>query len=170
MSSLRDRRTDVVREHMTTEEAKDFAATVRTFSRPRYEVVPTGESHDGATDVAAFLGESGAAFPDFRFERTTLHHADDVVVVETTFVGTHAGPWRGLPPTGRAVAYRMCNVFVFEGDGLVCERLYFDVGTALRQLGIARDPTTLSGRLATFVNHPVTVGRAFLRQLRGGGG
>ena len=31
-------------------------------------------------------------------------------------------------------------MFVFEGDRLVCERVYFDSSTILRQLGIAHDP------------------------------
>ena len=60
----------------------------------------------------------------------------------------------------------MRNIFVFEEDRLVCERLHFDLMTILRQVGIARDPTTLSGRVATFVNHPLVVGRAFVRGLR----
>jgi steroid delta-isomerase-like uncharacterized protein len=153
---------------MRSEGAKDFTATVATFSRPRYEVVATGEEHDGARAVSDFLAESGRAFPDFRFENTTLHHADDAVVVEVDFVGTHLGAWRGLPATGRAVRYRMCNVFVFEEDRLVCERLHFDLLTILRQIGIARDPTSLAGRVATFANHPITVGRALLRGLIGG--
>jgi len=59
----------------------------------------------------------------------------------------------------------MCNVFVFEGEHLVCERLYFDLMTVLRQVGIARDPTSTSGRLATFVNHLLVVGGALLRGL-----
>jgi hypothetical protein len=46
----------------------------------------------------------------------------------------------------------------------VCERIYFDAGTILRQLGIAHNPLSLKGRLATALNHPVTVGGAFLRQ------
>jgi hypothetical protein len=48
----------------------------------------------------------------------------------------------------------------------VCERLYFDLLTPLRQMGIARNPNSLAGRLATFANHPVTVARAFLGHLR----
>jgi hypothetical protein len=40
-----------------------------------------------------------------------------------------------------------------------------DSNTILRQLGIARDPVSLSGRLATALNHPLTVGRALTRQL-----
>jgi hypothetical protein len=37
--------------------------------------------------------------------------------------------------------------------------------TILRQLGIAHDPLTLKGRVATVLNHPLTVGRAVLRQV-----
>ncbi len=32
------------------------------------------------------------------------------------------------------------------------------------ELGIAHDPLTLKGRLATVMNHPVTVAGAFLRR------
>jgi hypothetical protein len=55
---------------------------------------------------------------------------------------------------------RFCAMFLFEGENLVCERVYFDAGTILRQLGIAHDPLTLKGRLATVLNHPLTIGRA----------
>jgi len=53
-----------------------------------------------------------------------------------------------------ASATKMGNVFVFEGEGLVCERLYFDLATILRQVGIARDPTRPLGRAMTFANSP----------------
>lgn len=155
-----------MREHMDAETRKDFAATVRTFARPRYEVVATGDVHEGDVAVEGFLRETGAAFPDFRFELHAMHHADDAVLVEVDFLGTHQGAWRGLPATGRRVRYRMGNVFAFEGEDLVCERLYFDLLTILRQLGIARDPTSTAGRLVTFASHPITVGGAFLRALR----
>jgi hypothetical protein len=55
---------------------------------------------------------------------------------------------------------RFCALFVFESERLVCERVYFDAGTILRQLGIAHDPLTIRGRIATVLNHPLTVGRA----------
>jgi hypothetical protein len=80
-------------------------------------------------------------------------------------LGTHLGPLRALPPTGRAFRCRMSAHFIFDGDQLVCERVYFDAATILRQLGIAHDPLTMRGRLATVANHPLTVGRALLRQV-----
>ncbi len=152
-----------MREHMASEDEHRFEDTLKTFSHPRYEVVPTGEVIDGEDALRAFYDESHRAFPDFHFENTNLRHLDDAVVVETDFVGTHRGPWRGLPATGRSVRYRMCNIFEFQGEDLVCERLHFDLLTVLKQIGIARDPTTLAGRLMTFMNHPLVVTGAFAR-------
>ena len=58
-----------------------------------------------------------------------MHHSDDAVIVEANLYGTHDGPFRGLPPTGRKFEMRFCAIFVFEEDRLVCERVYFDSGT-----------------------------------------
>jgi steroid delta-isomerase-like uncharacterized protein len=115
--------------------------------------------------VARYFEESRTAFPDQRNELVALHHADDAVIVEANLFGTHDGPFRGLPPTGRKFEMRFCAVFVFEQERLVCERVYFDSNTVLRQLGIARDPLSLGGRLATVANHPLTVGRALIGQI-----
>jgi hypothetical protein len=59
----------------------------------------------------------------------------------------------------------MTALFLFnEGSReIACERVYFDALTILRQLGVARDPLTLSGRVATLLNHPITIGGAALR-------
>jgi hypothetical protein len=88
-------------------------------------------------------------------------------VAEFELKGTHRGRLRGLPPTGREFTCRMVALFLFEEDRLVCERVYFDANTILRQLGIAHDPLTLTGRVATLVNHPVTIGRAVFRSVTG---
>jgi hypothetical protein len=87
------------------------------------------------------------------------------VLVEAMLYGTHDGSFRGLPPTGRSFEMQFLAVFVFDQDRLVCERVYFDTATILRQLGIAHDPLSLKGRAATVLNHPWTVGRAIARGL-----
>lgn len=161
------RREEIVREHVASENRHDFDATLRTFARPRYEVVASGETHDGERAVRAFLDETYAAFPDMSLEHRALHHAGDAVIVEATFRGTQRGPYRGLPATMKRVEYAMCNVFVFERDELVCERLYFDRLALLIQLGIASDPLSIRGRVAMAINHPITLARAFLLN-RGG--
>jgi steroid delta-isomerase-like uncharacterized protein len=154
-----------VREHMESENRHDFDATLGTFGHPRYEIVATGDVFDGPEEVMRYFEETRTAFPDQRNELIALRHADDAVIAEFDLTGTHLGPFRGLPPTGRAFSCRMLAVFEFEGEGIVCERVYFDSATIQRQLGIAHDPLTLRGRLATVLNHPVTVGGAVLRNL-----
>lgn len=166
---LRERREALVREHMESENRHEFDVTMGTFDHPRYELIATGDVHDGETEVAAYFDESRTAFPDQRNELVALHHADDAVIAEFDLKGTHDGPYRGIPPTGRSFTCRMAAFFLFEpgGEGIVCERVYFDSATILRQLGLAHDPLTLWGRAATLVSHPVTIGGAFVRQLGG---
>ena len=168
MDPLGERREAIVREHMESENRHEFDVTLGTFMHPRYEIIATGEVHDGPEEVMRYFAKTRAAFPDQRNELIALHHADDAVIAEFTLLGTHLGNLRGLPPTGRAFRCRMLAVFEFEseGEGIVCERVYFDTATIQRQLGIAHDPLTLKGRLATMLNHPVTIAGAFLRQAR----
>jgi steroid delta-isomerase-like uncharacterized protein len=135
---LRARREAIVREHMESENAHDFDTTIATFGHPRYELVATGDVYDGEEAVRAYFAESRRAFPDQRNELVALHHADDAVIAEFDLLGTHLGPLRALPPTGRAFRCRMSAHFLFEGDQLVCERVYFDQLTIMRQLGLAR--------------------------------
>jgi steroid delta-isomerase-like uncharacterized protein len=160
---LRERREAVVREHMESENDHDFDTTIRTFAHPRYEIIPTGDVYDGEADVRGYFAETRAAFPDQRNELIALHHAEDGVIAEFYLLGTHLGPLRSLPPTGRSFRCRMTAFFFFEDDRIVCERVYFDQATILRQLGLGHDPGSLSGRASQLVSHPLTIGRALLR-------
>jgi predicted ester cyclase len=58
-------------------------------------------------------------------------------VVEFNLPGTHDGPFFGIPPPGRAFRCRMVALFLFTGDRIVCERVYFDAATILRQLDLS---------------------------------
>ena len=163
--ALRDERERIVREHMESENRLEFDVTMETFDHPRYELVATDEVYDGDKAVWGYYREGRAAFPDQRNELIALHHADDAVIAEFWLRGTHEGAFRGLPATGRSFECRMTAFFLFEGDRLVCERVYFDVGTIMRQLGMAHDPRSAAGRLATVANHPLTIGRGLVRSV-----
>jgi steroid delta-isomerase-like uncharacterized protein len=165
---LRSRREALVREHMESENVHDFDTTIGTFSHPRYEIVPTGDVYDGEEAVRRYYEQTRRAFPDQRNELVSLRHADDAVIVEFDLLGTHRGPLRSLPPTGRSFRARMVAFFVFEGERIVCERVYFDQLTLMRQLGVAHDPASLSGRLTTALSHPLTIARALARAATGG--
>ncbi|HYC55556.1 MAG TPA: ester cyclase [Candidatus Binatia bacterium] len=136
-SDLRKRREAVIREHMETENRHEFDRTLKTFKQPRYELVATGDVFDGQEQVAAYYKASRSAFPDQRNEVLAFHHADDAIIVEFDLLGTHKGELRGIPPTGKEFRCRMIAVFEFEGELIVCERVYYDAATILRQLGLA---------------------------------
>lgn len=164
---LRRKREGIVREHMDSENRHEFDDTLATFDHPRYELIATGEIHDGPEEVMKYFENSRRAFPDQRNELLALHHADDAVLVEAVVRGTHLGRLGGLPPTGREYELPILAMFIFEGDKLECERVYFDASTILRQLGIARDPLSITGRLGTVIGHPLTIGRGLVRQVIG---
>jgi steroid delta-isomerase-like uncharacterized protein len=136
---VRAARDTVIREHMESENRLDFDTTIATFDHPRYELVGTGQVFDGEEQVRQYYAASRAAFPDQRNEIHSLRHADDAVVVEFDLLGTHLGNFAGFDPTGRTFRCRMAAVFEFDGDRIVCERIYFDSGTILRQLGLVGD-------------------------------
>jgi steroid delta-isomerase-like uncharacterized protein len=165
-AATREARERIVREHMASENEHDFDTTIATFDHPRYELVATGDVYDGEEEVRAYFAESRRAFPDQRNEVIALHHADAGVIVEFDLFGTHLGPLRSLPPTGRAFRCRSAAFFLFDGDRIACERVYFDQATVLRQLGVAHELGSLAARVSTLVSHPVTIGRALLRRVR----
>jgi steroid delta-isomerase-like uncharacterized protein len=136
MDELRTRREAIVREHMESENRHEFDTTIDTFHHPRYEIIATGDVHDGEEAVRGYFADTRRAFPDQRNELIELHHMDDGVAAEFILRGTHEGELRGIPPTGKSFECRMVALFLFEEgtDRLVCERVYFDSATIASQL------------------------------------
>ena len=165
--NLAQKREQIVRDHVDAENRGDRSQALLTFAHPRYEYVATDEVFDGPDEVMAHWREIDRAFPGQLVEIIKLHQADEAVLMEAVARGTHTGPYRGLPPTGRRYELPFLGIFVFEGENLVCERVYLDSGTILQELGIARDPLSLSGRLGTLAGHPLTVGRGLVRRVIG---
>jgi predicted ester cyclase len=162
---LQRARQAVLDAHSAAETAHDLDAVIATFHHPRYEIVPTGEVFDGEEAVRRYHGENFAGVPDFKVEPIATHHGADAVAEEAWVSGTHLGTYNGLPPTRRFVRVRVCGIFVFEEDRLVCERVYYDLLSVLCRLGVARDPDSVAGQLMTLVNHPLHMGRTFGREL-----
>lgn len=160
-------REQLVRDHVELENAGDYAAVIGTFQHPRYEYVATDEVYDGAEEVLDHFEELHRAFPDQLIEIMDMHTSDDAILIEAIARGTHTGPFRGLPPTGKRFEQPFLGIFVFEDEGLVCERVYYDAATVLQQLGIARDPLSLTGGVEMLASHPLTIGRGLIRRVTG---
>lgn len=134
---LRQRRLDLLDEHFRSEVDKEFDRTLATFSgHPRYEIMATGQIHDGDEEVLAYHRGQRAAFPDQRHENVRMHVADDdTVIAEFDLLGTNLGEFLGGPPTGKSFRVPVIAVFFFEGDRITNERVYLDGATLLRQIG-----------------------------------
>lgn len=133
---LRQRRLEIIREHMDTEVTKEFDRTLATFNgHPRYEIMPTGQVFDGDEEVMGYYRMTRTAFPDQRHDNVRYHVTEDTVIVEFELLGTNLGEFYGLPPTGKAFRVPIIAVFFFEGEGIVNERVYFDSASLVTQIG-----------------------------------
>ena len=67
---------------------------------------------------------------------TRFTPSDDMLIVETHFVGTHQGHFLGIPPTGKPVDVPMA-IFVSFADGLMSgERFYWNPADLMAQVGV----------------------------------
>ncbi|MEF8773204.1 MAG: ester cyclase [Halobacteriales archaeon] len=130
---------------------------VRLWNERDYEVVPdlvaesfvledpaiaedvgpgsSGETR-GRSGLESFMRRVGRGFPDFRFAVNDLVASDDLVMDEVTFSGTHEGPFKGVPPTGRAIEMDMMAMFRVEDWRVQRHSVCFDQREFLDQLGL----------------------------------
>lgn len=158
----------IVERHIQFENQHDLEGVLHTFGDgPHYDDEAWGEHFEGLEGVRRFYSLLMAALPDLQIDVQRRHIADDAILVEVIIRGTHLGPWRGLPATGRVIQIPLCGVYTFDAnDRLAGEKIYYDRATVLRQLGVFHEPETVLGQVSTLFIHPVTVLRALARKLR----
>ena len=155
----------VVEEHVRSENRHDLAALMATFGADaRYDDEPWQDHRLGLDGVRSYYAELLASLPDLEIEILRRHVASDSIILEVTIRGTHLGVWRGgMPATGRRVEFPLCGVFSFDDqDRIAGERIYYDRGTVMRQLGLFHEPDGGLGRLITALTHPLTIAKALL--------
>ena len=159
----------LVEEHIRLENAHELEGVLRTFGdSARYDDEPWNEHFEGRNGVRAFYEQLMHAMPDLQIDVLHRHVSDDAILVEVTIRGTHLGAWRGLPATGRKIEFPLCGVYTFDADDrLAGEKIYYDRGTVLRQLGIFHEPQSLLGQLSILLTHPLTLARALARKIFG---
>lgn len=157
----------IVEEHVRRENEHDVAGIMATFGdEAEYHDGPWGEQHRGRDAVEQYYRELLAALPDLRIDVRSRVVTQDAVVLEVVISGTQAGPWRGLPATGRPVRFPLCAIYRFAASGrLAGETIYYDRAGVLHQVGLYHEPVGLLGRLVTTLTHPITVARAYARKL-----
>jgi steroid delta-isomerase-like uncharacterized protein len=166
-SDKKSARLALVHEHVRLENEHYLEGVLSTFGEnAQYQDEAWGDRYAGRNGVRLYYEQLIAALPDLEIKILQEHVTDDNVLLEVLIFGTHLGPWRGLPATGRRVEVPLCGVYTFDdNDRLAGERIYYDRATVLRQLGVFREPQTLVGRIGLFLNHPLTIAHALVRSV-----
>jgi len=80
-----------------------------------------------------------AAFPDYLVEIHDMIAEGEQVVVEWSHRGTHAGPYEGVPATGKVVTGRAISVYRVVDGKITDARGVWDRGEVWQQLGLSPD-------------------------------
>ncbi len=100
-----------------------------------YEDVPLGAVSHGKAELQGFYNMIYSVFPDFKIELTSQFLVGDHAGAEWILSGTHKGDFPGLPATNKRVSIRAASIFELEGNKLKRCSDYFDMATALKQIG-----------------------------------
>lgn len=90
---------------------------------------------------AAFFPAWFVGFDEIDYEVKRTIAAEEVVVTEWVFTGTHTGPLgppvfeEQLDPTGRTIQFRGLTVYDVSGGIIQRETIYMDLATLLVELG-----------------------------------
>jgi predicted ester cyclase len=88
--------------------------------------------------VADLLSGIFKGFPNFTVDIDKTYHPEDTAILEIRMKGTTLGDWVGLKAAGRSMDIPVVCIFEFDGDRLLCGKVYFDMATLVNQL----TPTT----------------------------
>ena len=90
----------------------------------------------GSVGVKQFSLALRVAFPDIHNTIEDMIAEGDKVVWRSTIRGTHTGPFRGIPPTGKTIQLKFAEVFEMRDGKIKTMRAYWDTATLMRQLGL----------------------------------
>ena len=114
--------------------------------------VPFDHPGSGPASLQKIVAGLREGFPDLQMEILDLiGEGDKVVVVWRSVRQTQTGPYRGIPPTGRAVKISGINVLRFEDGRLAEYRMQLDELGAARQMGAVPPEAISSPRRIAFV-------------------
>ena len=81
-------------------------------------------------------------FPEMDYEVTRTIAAEEVVVMQWVFTGTHSHPLGPpifeppVPPTGRTIMFRGVSIYDINGGLIKRETTYMDLATLMVELGV----------------------------------
>jgi predicted ester cyclase len=121
--------------------AEDVKTLGKLYAPDAIADTPDQGEIKGREEIVNYLNEFLVAFPDAKYDTTRKHEAGDTAIDEGYFTGTHTGPLHGpegqvIPPTGKRVSMRSCDMATCENGLVTSHRFYFDQVDFLTQLGL----------------------------------
>ena len=130
--------------HVLAENRRSIEGLLETlYSEPIYKIMATNATFKGRDQVAQFYTGLFDGVPDATFELINAFVGEEGVVEESILRGTHRGLLFGMPATGREIALPLTIVFPILNGEIMGERLYFDLATLARQLGVPLDTVSI---------------------------
>ena len=99
----------------------------------------------GMHEIANFVAEVRAAFPDFKLHLKESIGDGDHIAFHWTVTGTQKGEFQGMPPTGKSVEINGMTLDRLRDGKVVSEHVYFDRLALLEQLGASPASAAASG-------------------------
>jgi steroid delta-isomerase-like uncharacterized protein len=131
----------LLRTHMQAENAHRMEETLATLTPDcLFEDLALGKVFRGHAGAREYYQTWWDAFSTTAHPEHVYYTNEGFAVAEVHFQGSHTGSFLGIAPTGHAVDLPSA-IFVTFRDGLMAgERMYWDVATLLRQLGVSSFP------------------------------
>lgn len=125
--------------------AGDVEGLKRLYARDVVADTPDEGRLEGRDAVVDWLIKFNDAFSDMSFELTATLEAGDTAIDEAYLSATHTGPIAGpegdIPPTGKRIRMRECDVATVRDGVVVSHRFYFDQLDFMIQLGVVQPDT-----------------------------
>ena len=120
---------------------QDFEAMAACYAENAVAVTPDQGEIEGREAIVEYFRQLSMVFPDSGYESLQKHESGNVAIDEGYYTATHTEPLpmpsgETVPPTGKQLRMRSCDLATVEGGMITVHRLYFDQMEFLGQLGL----------------------------------
>jgi ketosteroid isomerase-like protein len=123
----------------------DASKAAELYASDAVVEAPDAGEMKGGDEVVGWIRQFIDAFPDVKYEPMFSYESGNTAIDEGHLVGTNTGELQlptgeKLPPTGKRIRIRGCDVATVENGRIISHRFYYDQMEFLGQLGLMPPP------------------------------